>query len=812
MFGAMLIMFLDTTTPKRAFYNNAVRSYGFLDDSKNLHGLLELESESLKNLALAQIKDNRHLMFLSAHRIWHEDMLNELRETLNRSREEYWEKAGENVIKGVWKTANEARSKSSSYDKTRKMYQGAFGIERLQTWSYFKDLEEEVMKDILALSFDTTKKTPANIIEQLEKLCQLSSRSSFDEEHKSTEIKEIQKILSDVLGNKYAQWREGVQKLKNEMEYGKKYRGIMTKLKPPQEERLAELVSLKKIEQNLFGKTNIDSSTWQGIKELLNIEESLEKSLPQVDQDKKNFLNELEQKSLSSNGQTQPQTFEEVSRIKDEISKIFQNSIKDALKQRNPENNGPQGNALLKQLEEDIIGLTQDQSGLSSNRSTSLLLEEKLSDNLQDILHPINKNLVDKLQNLATAYNNRISDENYKALRRLARSNFQETLTLGGDKNRLQSVFAMIETVGPFGWSLNVSDYKKNFNVENTVNVHVLDNKLPLTMKFKGEVAEVIKLIFQNHGIDEMKIAPFLDDLMLIIGGLYVYDELYKPKSEEEKEKESSWWQKIKGAFVGFIGMTVEFASTTVEAGKEFLSDIFRLKYDSMRPDKTEFQPLHPPRYFTPELQYFTMVIEDFRDTKRNLDVSIFKEFSSWKEIFKDNKDPNIENSILYNFGNSLTFARGIDSINFYAANKYVRQALVCTLPLRSEVSDQQKEEADLPTSKDPAVIRQEIREIFDYGLQEGNNDQVKLQENKETIRRILTLLHEAKLANFPENQNEEIDVFSSYSKAMVIVVSVWDKDYGVPLRRTTNYHCRIEYAENAKVIPNNIVQTIEEF
>jgi hypothetical protein len=211
------------------------------------------------------------------------------------------------------------------------------------------------------------------------------------------------------------------------------------------------------------------------------------------------------------------------------------------------------------------------------------------------------------------------------------------------------------------------------------------------------------------------------------------------------------------------------------------------------------------------ELEYFRMVIEDFRETKRDLDVSIFKEFSSWKEIFRGKKS-EVENNILKKMGSSLTFVNGIDSINFYTANKDVRLALVCALPLRPEISSQQKKDAKLPESKNPTIIRQKMQEIFDYGLKEGNNDQAKLEENRKTIRKILELLHEAKLVNFPEGSNGEIDVFCAYSKFMKITVTVRDRDYQLPLHRTTDYYWKIEYAGNGKLGGNNTIQTVEEF
>ncbi|MDR1528541.1 MAG: hypothetical protein LBS22_03090 [Puniceicoccales bacterium] len=605
-----------------------------------------------------------------------------------------------------------------------------------------------MVEEILALSFDITQKAPTSLKDTLkdilERLGMLNGPNLYiGEEYKSTEIKEMQKILSEVWQDKHEPWEKQLR----ELEYEERVNGVMAKLKPPQEERLKELMSLKKIEQSLDGKTNIDPNTWQEINELLNLEKSLEKSLPQADQDKKNFLKELEQKFLSSDGQTQLQTLEEINRIGDEILKIFQNSIEDALEQGNSENGRPQDDSLLKQLEEDVIGLIQDQSRLSTNRFTGLS-EKELSKSLQDILDSIDKDLVDKLKNLAISYNNRTSDKNYQDLRKLG--NFREILELDKDENRLQSVLAMIYPTAS-QWVFHMDDafrgYEGNYNMRKNVIVDALDDKLPLTGKFKGEVAETIKLIFQNYGIDEKEIMPFLKDLEKVT------DVLGKPVSLKHN--------------------------------------------DELRRG---------------ELEYFRTIIEDFRDTKHHLDINIFKEFSSWKQVFQ-NKNLDVEEGILVQLGKSLTFANGIDSINFYAASEHVRQALVYTLPLRSEISNQQKQEANLPTSKDPVVIRQEIRKIFDYGLQEGNNDQTELQENKKTIQKILKLLHEAKLVNFLENSNGEIDIYTSYTKALKINVLVWDEDYQLPLHRSTDYHCRVEYAGNGKVsLNNNTVQTVEEF
>jgi hypothetical protein len=193
------------------------------------------------------------------------------------------------------------------------------------------------------------------------------------------------------------------------------------------------------------------------------------------------------------------------------------------------------------------------------------------------------------------------------------------------------------------------------------------------------------------------------------------------------------------------------------------------------------------------------------------LDINIFKEFSSWKKIFQKNNREH-EDSILSNLKNSLTFANDIHSINFYATPCIVQLALVHMLPLRPEINDGQKKEAGLPASNDIKKIRQEIKKIFDYGLQEGHNNPSELTKNKETIQKILRLLHEVKVANFPKNQDNDIDVFQSYSKAIGIAVHVWDKNYKLQLHRTTNYHFKIEYVGDGKSPgKNNDVQSVEE-
>jgi hypothetical protein len=772
----MLITFLKTTTPKEIFYNGATKSYGFFNDSNDsddfddlgdlqkLHGLLELETESVKNLTWAYIRNQTELMFHGRPVIWNEEALNELKETLNESPKEYWKDVGESVIEGFWKTAKEAEA-ADSYDKTRKMYQDASHIKDLLTWSSYKNREEAMVKTISELSFDT--KTPEKILDLLQKLQKLKSDSKFDDRYRSAEIQKIQEILEGVSGNKFTQWENEMRSLSYEMSHRKMYKekitGLMKKLKPPQEERLEELISLKKIEQNLEDKESIDTNTWQEIKELLSMEEKLEKSLPQMDQTKKNFLKKLEE-LVSSNGQTQPQTFEEVNRIRNEISKIFQNSIEDALNQGNSGNNGQSISDILKQMENDIVelayqsrwnpnmftGLFPSQNIATDSQSWEEQLGGKSSNILQAILNSIDKDLIDKLKGLATNYNNRVSGENYQKLRDFVRKNegpqFEEILTLDKDVNRLQSVFTAISRVGDVAPKFIRFFDHKNFNMENTVVIYMLDNKFPLAVKFKDEVKEVIKLIFQKYEIDETAIASFLNDLEKII------DVLVKP--------------------------------------------------DSIQSILTKEQE---------ELEYFRAVIEDFRDTKRDLDASIFKEFSSWKKIFQG-KNLNVEGNILQDLTNSLTFANGIDSINFYAANEYVRLALVYSLPLRPEISSQQKKEAKLPDSKDPKKIRQEMQKIFNYGLQEKKNNQAKLEENKKTIQKILKLLHEAKLVNFTEDKNGEIDVFHSYSKFVRIAIKVWDRDYELPLHRTTNYHCRIEYVGNGKPNNNNTVQRVEEF
>jgi hypothetical protein len=724
-------MFLNATTPKRAFYNNAVRSYGFLDSFQNLHGLLELESESVKNWILAQIKNERQLMFRTKPFWWHEEDLGKLKEILNRSKKEFWERAGEDFIKELWEVANEAQSKSSPYDQTRKMLHNVDKVEELRSeWFPYKKQEEAIANATLRLSFEITKRDPANLKDTIRNIINLLDKLNnlkFNQRYESIEIKEIREILTKA-------WMDKYFSLKEQLRYEEKVTRLKERLKPPQEERLRELVSLKKIEQHLNGKTSIDPNTRQEIVELLNVE----KSLPQADQNKKNFLEELEQKFLSPNGQTQPQTSETISRIRNRISEIFQNSIKDALEQGNSKNNSPQNNVLSKQLQEDIVGLAQR---LASNGSTGLLP----SDVLQNIVNSIDQDLVYKLKGLATAYNNRISDTNYQDL--MKERTFSEFITLSNDRDRLQSVYGT-HTKVVFIWpdlSPNniFSNYENNFNVDRKINVNASDSKLPLTVKFKREVKEVIKLIFQKNGIDEREIAPFLNDLEKIIDVLGSPSETLQSSSGEE-------------------------------------------------------------------LEYFRQIIEDFRDTKCDLDINIFKEFSSWKGIFANRN--HLEDSILRGLDEVLTFENGIDSINFYAANEHVQRALLCTLPLRSEITNQQKRAANLPTSDNPAVIRQEMIKIFDYGLQEGINDPLALQNNKEIIRKRLELLHDAKLVNFPVTQSGSVDVFTSYSKVMEIVVSVEDKDYEVPLHRTTNYHCKIEYAENGKVDSNNTVQVVEEF
>ncbi|MDR2776445.1 MAG: hypothetical protein LBB17_00130 [Puniceicoccales bacterium] len=813
--GAMLIMFLDTTTPRRVFYNNAVRSYGFLDSSQNLHGLLELESESLKNLILAQIKNEHRLMFRCTLTIWDEDRLIELKNIFNRSQKEYWERAEGSVVKDIWELSKESESEKSDYDKKRRMLQGSSAIRNFSCWWSYKDQEERIVKDILTLSFDIIKKdfasqkdTLKSILEQLKTID--SNLSHFPKNYESMEIKEIRKILSDVWKNKNEPWEKQLR----ETEYAEKAIRLMAKLKPPQKERLGELVSLKKIEQRLDGKTSIDPTTWQEIKDLLDIE----KSLPQVDQAKKDFLEELEQKFLSSNRQTQLQTFEEVDRIRNEILKIFRNSIGNVLKQENFENSGPQNNTLsLKQLEEDVVGLVQNQSGLFPNRSVDLFSEEKLSNGLQDTLNSIKQDLIDKLKSLAKAYEDRISDKNYQDLRKLRY--LEKNLELDNDKNELQSIAHVLfypKEKLTYGLSQHYDGYvidlhEKNFNVENYINIHMLDNKLPLTVKFVMEIREAIRLIFEEFKIPETEIKPFLEDLMLVISNLH---EPCKSQNKMENESErKKWhelsWQNLKDYALEFLDITVGFVDKFVDNAKEFINNLVERRTPKISTGQTESQSA---RQFMEELKYFYTIIEDFRDTKSNLDVSIFKEFSSWKRIFKDNKNSNVEDIILSKIGDSLTFASGIDSINFYAANKYVRLALLHTLPRRSEIKTLSKKMAGLPSSKDSKVIEEEMRKTLNYGLEKGNNDSSMLKNNKEIIQERLKLLHEAELVNFPVTQDGSLDVFSSYSKAIEIVVYVWDKDYKVPLHRTTNYHCGIEYTENGKENDNNIVQTVEEF
>ncbi|MDR2602998.1 MAG: hypothetical protein LBC11_00340 [Puniceicoccales bacterium] len=731
--GTMLMTFLGTTTPMRVFYNSAVPPYGFLDDSQNLHGLLELESESVKNLALRHIKNEKRLMFQRIPVIWNEDKLNDLKNLLNKTSEGYWQRAGENFIQKICGIAHSAASKKI-YDQTREMYENVSDIIHLSMWSYYKMQEERIIKIISSPSFDDSKDLIGEkVLELLEELKHLNLMK--DEGLKSGEIKEIQKMLNDVLGSQHPQWQEDIKFLKPGVQYKKEYMNALTEmLKPLPEERLRELIFLRKIERNLDGKTSIDANTWQEINELLSIEESL----PQVDQAKKNFLNflkEQERKFFLPNGQTQPQTSEEVRLIRTGISGMFQISIENAIEQR--DSHFGDNEHLRERLLTCIDAIIPYQFRLYT--------DTLINSYLQDILK--NKNLINKLRNSVMHYNLRMGNENYQKLKELAKNHFNEALSLEDDKDtkRLQSIFVARNTPDRNYFEIDTFAYKKNFNMESTVKVCLLDGKLPLTVKFKEEVKEVVRLIFQDQGIDEKEITLFLDDLEKLI------DVLNKPDSIQ--------------------------ASSILK--KE-------------------------------ELEYFRKIIEDFRDTKYELNVNIFQEFSSWKAIFQG-KNLCAEGGILHYLGENLTFARVIDSINFYAAETFTRQALVYTLPLRPEISNQEKKAASLPISQDPTQNRQEIQKIFNYGLQVGNNYEVKLKNNKETIRKILQLLHEAKLVNFSENQDGKINVLHSYSKAVQIVASVWDKDNRFPLNRTTNYHCRVEYAGNGKSEESNTVQTIEE-
>jgi hypothetical protein len=596
---------------------------------------------------------------------------------------------------------------------------------------------------------------------------------SIEDQYQAAEIKKIKDILNGVLGNESKKWKDQARDTEKYIENENR---LKEKLKDPQEKRLDELVSLKKIEQNLDGKTSIDPSTWEEIKKLLEIE----KRLPQeANQGKGDWLNRLAvlvskapaQKPEGESGlldkittwisrkPTQAQTPkpEEVKPedVRPIIQRIFGVSINEALKQGDFANSRSRDDA-RRQLEEGIAGLVRDQSSLPSNISTSLFSEEKLSANVQTIVGSINNKLVKDLKRLAEDYQKRTATTGYQNVRDLARGGFGEILKLNdSDENndgrrtettgrRLQSIYAMdkpkIDPWPPFGGGYGRQD-KNNHKVEREVSIHMLDNKLPLTANFKREVAEAVKLIFQRYGVAEGRIAGFLSDLGTIIN---VLDQ--------------------SGSIPG------------TNSGKQ-------------------------------ELEYFCKVIEDFRDTKRNLDINIFKEFSSWRAI-STNGGSFDQGKVLKALDEALTFAKGIESINFYAATEDVRLALLHTLPLRTEteITERQKNAAGLPMSD----VRRKMREIFGYGLVRGNNNDANLQENNEKMLKILELLHTAKLVNFPELNGGGLDVYSSYSKVMEIVVSVRDEDHKIPLHRTTNYRCKIEYNGSVKK-NNNTVLSVEE-
>jgi hypothetical protein len=612
-------MFLGETNPKRAFYANAVRSYGFLDRHHNLHGLLELETESVKNLALAKMRSRKELMFVSGLQIWNEPKLLKIMETLNSFNGDYWGEEDAKAIKEIWKVADKAkREYYDQRDHIREMHSNISNvIGTLQRWSSYKNSERSIVANILsfpenAAKWKNGKKDPDNTknmlddtIRQLSNLNSLKDRLNFDDDSKewaqygSKEFKDIKQVLVNALGGKYNQWLE-------------------------------QLTNLQK----------------------------------QLDQ-------------------------------------------------------GLEGNAAR---------------------------QKDLSSELEGILNSVNGELFDKLKPLATTYNNRVDKRDYKSLLSLAQSGFRETIGLDKYKERLQSIYGAEKPGYTIhnNWLNDNSDSKgKNYNTESSATISAMDDKIPLTPKFQREVDEVVKLIFRGYN-DEATITPFLDDL---------------------------------------------------HAMEAFLSgqDRGKIMNDHRKDD----------------LRYVCMIIEDFRDTKRNLDINIFKNLASWQAIFQGAARNKFENEILSKIGECLTFAKGIDSINFYAAGGYVRQAILHVLPLR--LDDNQKRKVGLPTSGDMETIRKKIQEIFEYGLQIGNNDEVKLYENKEKIQEILKLLHELKLVNFPKNIDEIIDVFMSYSKVFEFVVSVWDKDYKTPLHRKTSYICKIDYEGDAKIGGENIVKTAEE-
>jgi hypothetical protein len=166
-------------------------------------------------------------------------------------------------------------------------------------------------------------------------------------------------------------------------------------------------------------------------------------------------------------------------------------------------------------------------------------------------------------------------------------------------------------------------------------------------------------------------------------------------------------------------------------------------------------------------------MIEDFRDTKRKLDMNIFKELNSWQDIFSDEEIAQDENE------------------------KVVRLVILNILSLWREKDNKRKKDVGLPISGDLETIRRENKEIFKYRLEIENNDTTKLEENKGKIQKISKLLHKIKIVNFPtkwddpKKDNGIINLFGSYiegcrsdSKVFEFIMSVWDKDYTVSVHR----------------------------
>jgi hypothetical protein len=104
---------------------------------------------------------------------------------------------------------------------------------------------------------------------------------------------------------------------------------------------------------------------------------------------------------------------------------------------------------------------------------------------------------------------------------------------------------------------------------------------------------------------------------------------------------------------------------------------------------------------------------------------------SSWQTIFQDATRNQFENEILSKITKCLTFAKGIDSINFHVAHDYAWQAILHILRLRNEIDNDRKRELGLPTSKCMEIVSKEIAEIFKYGLQIGNTEEIELEENR---------------------------------------------------------------------------------